>query len=199
MNIAIGAIIGYLLGSISFGIIVTKIVKGIDIRDYGSGNAGMTNVMRTIGKGPAALVMLGDTLKGYLAVLIGLYLGGEIAGVIAGVAALLGHGFPLFFGFKGGKGVATGLGIMLVLVPDCSIIALIIFAVVVLISRYVSLGSMIATSSVPISMIIFNKSLPLIILGILGAILVVYFHRSNIKKIRNGTENRIGKPEGKRG
>lgn len=192
MKLLIAAIVGYLLGSISFGIIITKRIKGIDIRNYGSGNSGMTNVLRTVGKGPGALVLIGDVLKGVLSVLIGLYLGGEMGGVIAGIAAFVGHGFPLFFGFRGGKGVATGLGVMLVLVPESSVIALLLFAIVVLLSRYVSLGSIIAAVSVPISMIVFDKSMTLVVFGILSAAFVVYAHRSNIKRIYKGTENRLG-------
>lgn len=192
-------VIGYLLGSISFGIIVTRIVKGVDIRDYGSGNAGMTNVLRIVGKGPGAIVLLGDALKGVAAVAVGLYLGGEVYGVIGGIMALIGHGYPLYFGFKGGKGVATGLGVMIILVPEVSAIALVIFLLIVFISGYVSLGSILATSSVPISMILLHKSLPLIILGLLGAAFVIYAHRSNIKNLYHGTEYSFRDKKRKRG
>ncbi len=195
MGLFIVVLAGYLLGSVSFGIIVTKKLKGIDIREHGSGNAGMTNVIRTIGKGPGALVLLGDALKGAAAVALGLFVGGEIYGIIGGLAALLGHAYPFFFGFRGGKGVATGLGIMLVLVPDVSLMALGVFFLTILLSRYVSLGSILATSSVPVFMIILGKSLPLIVLGIIGATFIIYTHRNNIKKIYQGTEYRLGDPK----
>lgn len=196
MGIAITILVSYLLGSISFGIIITRMVKGVDIRNYGSGSTGMTNVLRTVGKGPGAIVFLGDALKGAAAVFIGLYFGGIAYGVLGGMAAMAGHAYPVFFGFKGGKGVATGFGIILALAPDVTGIAITIFLVVVLLSRYVSLGSILGALSVPILMISFAKPMPLIIFGLIGSAFVVYAHRSNIKRLYQGTENKVGKKRG---
>lgn len=192
MGWALTILVAYLLGSISFGIIITKMVKGVDIRNYGSGSTGMTNVLRTVGKGPGALVLCGDALKGAVAVGVGFYFGGVAYGVIGGLAAMLGHAYPIYFGFKGGKGVATGFGIILALAPDVTAIAITIFLVTVLISRYVSLGSLLGSLSVPINMVLFAKPLPLIIFGIVGASFVVYAHRANIKRLYQGKENKVG-------
>jgi glycerol-3-phosphate acyltransferase PlsY len=185
----------YLLGSISFGIIVSKLIKKIDIRDYGSGNIGFTNVLRVVGKGPAALVLLGDALKGSMGVLLGYYLGGASYGyaVIGGIMAMLGHTYPLYFKFKGGKGVATGLGVIITLAPDVTLIALLIFLITVFISRYVSLGSLLAAISVPICMYLLNKAVPIFLFGTFGALFVIYNHRANIVRLYQGKENKIGK------
>lgn len=182
----------YLLGSISFGIIITRLVKGKDIRDYGSGSTGMTNVLRTVGKGPAAMVLIGDALKGAASVMIGNYFGGSVYAVIGGLVAMTGHTYPIYHGFRGGKGVATGFGVMIALAPDVILVAIIIFILSVLISRYVSLGSILAAISVPIMMILFGKPMPLIVFGLLGASFVLYSHRSNLKRLYNGTEFKIG-------
>lgn len=182
----------YLLGSISFGIIITRLVKGKDIRDYGSGSTGMTNVLRTVGKGPAAMVLIGDALKGAASVMIGNYFGGSVYAVIGGLVAMAGHTYPIYHGFRGGKGVATGFGVMIALAPDVILVAIIIFILSVLISRYVSLGSILAAISVPIMMILFSKPMPLIVFGLLGASFVLYSHRSNLKRLYNGTEFKIG-------
>lgn len=192
MGLAITLLVAYLLGSISFGIIVTKIVKGVDIRNYGSGSTGMTNVLRTVGKGPGALVFIGDAAKGMGAVLLGQYLGGDVYAVIGGIASMLGHAYPIFFGFKGGKGVATGFGIILALAPEVTAIAITIFLVTVFLSKYVSLGSLLGSLSVPINMYLFSKPLPLIIFGIAGASFVLYAHRANIKRLYQGTEYKVG-------
>lgn len=185
----------YLLGSISFGIIVSKLIKKIDIRDYGSGNIGFTNVLRVVGKGPAALVLLGDALKGSMGVLLGYYLGEASYGyaVIGGIMAMLGHTYPLYFKFKGGKGVATGLGVIITLAPDVTLIALLIFLITVFISRYVSLGSLLAAISVPICMYLLNKAVPIFLFGTFGALFVIYNHRANIVRLYQGKENKIGK------
>ncbi|MBZ4653992.1 MAG: acyl-phosphate glycerol 3-phosphate acyltransferase [Peptococcaceae bacterium] len=192
MELFVAVISGYLLGSVSFGIILTKWLRGVDIRQYGSGNTGMTNVMRTIGKGPAMLVLLGDALKGAVSVGIGLGLGSTVYAVIAGLAAMAGHTYPLFHGFRGGRGVATGFGVILTLTPDVTLIALSIFLLTVFLSRYVSLGSILAALSVPLTMTILQKPLPILLFGVLGAGFVIYRHKANIKRLVNGTEYKIG-------
>lgn len=186
-------ILAYLFGSISFGIIVTKWAKKIDIRNFGSGNTGFTNVLRVVGKGPAALVLLGDALKGSLGVGLGFYVGGgsyEYA-VLGGLAAMLGHTYPLYFGLRGGKGVATGLGVIATLAPDVTAMALLVFLVTVLISRYVSLGSVLAALSVPLFLYICQKPTVIFIFGIWGPILILYNHRVNLVRLFQGKENKI--------
>ncbi|QNB45903.1 glycerol-3-phosphate 1-O-acyltransferase PlsY [Thermanaerosceptrum fracticalcis] len=192
MELFVAVISGYLVGSVSFGIILTKLLRGVDIRQYGSGNTGMTNVMRTIGKGPAMLVLLGDALKGAVSVGIGLSLGSTVYAVIAGLAAMAGHTYPLFHGFRGGRGVATGFGVILTLTPDVTLIALSIFLLTVFLSRYVSLGSILAALSVPLTMTILQKPLPILLFGVLGAGFVIYRHKANIKRLVNGTEYKVG-------
>lgn len=196
MDLAIVVLLCYLLGSISFGIIIAKLVKGIDIREYGSGNAGFTNVLRVVGKCPSVLVLIGDTLKGVLAVLIGYHFGDTNYAVIAGLMAMLGHAYPLFFHFRGGKAVATGLGVTLTLAPDVTLIALAVFFLTVGISRYVSLGSILASISVPLMMLVLHKPLPIFLFGLIGAAVVLYRHKTNIVRLYQGTESKIGqKPD----
>jgi glycerol-3-phosphate acyltransferase PlsY len=189
-------LLSYLLGSISFGIIVTRIIKGIDIRKHGSCNTGFTNVLRVVGKGPSVIVLLGDALKGSLSVALGLYLGDVYYAVLGGLAVMVGHTYPLYFGFKGGKGVATGLGVVIMLAPDVTLIALIIFIITVLLSRYVSLGSILAALSVPFSMILLAKPLPILLFGFLAVSFVVYRHKANIIRLWQGKENKIDRKIG---
>jgi len=194
-KICLLVILTYLIGSISFGIIVTKLKKGIDIRHYGSGNTGFTNVLRVVGKGPSIIVLIGDALKGSMGVILGYYLGDASYSfaVLGGLSTMIGHTYPIYFAFKGGKGVATGLGVVLTLAPDVTLIALIIFITTVLISRYVSLGSLVGAMSVPIFSYFLEKPFPVIIFGFLGALLVAYNHKSNIIRLCQGRENKIGK------
>lgn len=186
---------GYLIGSISFSIIVTRLIKGVDIRELGSGNAGMTNVLRNIGKGPAILVLIGDTLKGIISVLIAFHYSNEAVAVMCGLATMAGHTYPLYFRFKGGKGVATGLGVTIALAPDITLIAIGIFIITVLISRYVSLGSILGALSVPINMIIFEKHLAIILFGVIGSIFVLYRHKANIVRLYKKEEYKIGQKQ----
>lgn len=181
----------YLVGSISFSVLIGKLLKGIDIRDYGSGNAGTTNTLRVLGKGPAVLVLVGDALKGIASVAIGLYFGNINYAVLAGLAAILGHTYPVFFGFKGGRGVATGLGVIIMLTPYVSLIALGIFITIVITTRYVSLGSILGALSVPINMYIFHKPFPVFLLGIIAASFVIIRHRVNMVRLFQGKENKI--------
>jgi glycerol-3-phosphate acyltransferase PlsY len=198
MRLFLVLFLAYLLGSISFGIIVSKFCKGIDIRDYGSGNTGFTNVLRVVGKGPSVFVLLGDVLKGSLSVLWGFYLGDISYAVLGGLAAMVGHNYPIYFRFRGGKGVATGLGVALTLAPDVTLLALLIFFITLWISRYVSLGSILAALSVPVAMYFLDKPFPLLLFGICGAFFVVYRHKSNIVRLYQGRENKVGKKWGKR-
>lgn len=193
MRFAWAIISGYLLGSLSFSIIVIQLLKGVDIRRYGSGNAGMTNVLRNFGKGPAAIAFAGDFLKGWAGVYLGICLGGIPYGVAAGLAAMAGHTYPIYFGFKGGKGVATGFAVLMALAPDVALIAFIVFIITVFISRFISLGSLLAAVSVIILVFIFDKPLPVVILGLIVALFVIYGHKSNMIRLYKGTENKISK------
>lgn len=203
------AILSYLLGSLNFGVILSNKLKKDDIRNYGSGNAGTTNMLRKYGKGYAILTILGDMLKVVVAILIALKiieftpvtlneLGVEFSidqnmliKSFAGFFCVLGHIFPCFFKFKGGKGVATAGGMVFVVDWRIALILLVIFIVVVAASKYVSLGSIIMAVLYPVLMFAFHKSLVLTIIAAVFTLIVVVAHRSNIKKLINHTENKI--------
>lgn len=211
--LAIIVILSYLIGSIPNSIIITKLVKGIDIRNYGSGNAGGTNVMRVLGWKYGVLVILLDALKGALAVILvaRLFQGNmpftnitpfddfTLVQVIAGISAVIGHIWTIFAGFKGGKGIATALGFLLVLVTVDMLIALGLFILVVTISRYVSLGSIMAAIAIPLTLVIreniFNASIPgygtLLPFIILLSLLVIYTHRKNVVRLLDGSEHKV--------
>ena len=183
---------GYLLGSIPFGFIIGKIGK-IDVRKAGSGNIGATNVMRTMGPVPGGLVLALDALKGTLPVwLAQAYSGDPTIVVLCGLAAIIGHSFPVFLGFKGGKGVATGAGVLLGIAPDMFLFGLVLFLVIVGLTRYVSAGSVLAAVTVFILFIVLGKPLPYTVLVGLAAVLIVLRHLPNIKRLIAGTELRIG-------
>ncbi|MFZ5644168.1 MAG: glycerol-3-phosphate 1-O-acyltransferase PlsY [Bacillota bacterium] len=188
--IYISLIASYLIGSIPFGFILARI-KGVDIRRHGSGNIGATNVWRTIGPLPGTIVLLLDAMKGVVPVYLGRQAGVEGVELLAGMAALLGHAFPVYLGFKGGKIIATGAGVMLALAPPVLLIALIVFIITVLISRYVSLGSICAALSVPIFLAIFNYSWMYISFGAFISMFAVFKHVPNIKRLLAGTESKI--------
>lgn len=194
-------LMGYLIGSCNFAIIYSKLIKKDDIRKHGSGNAGSTNVLRTYGKGAAALVFVLDILKGVIAVLIAhlFYPYTDICSCIAAGGAVLGHNFPCYYDFKGGKGVATSFAALLVLNWKVALIALGVFLVVVLISRYVSLGSVLAAVAAPVSAIVFkcnnigDVSLAFCIFSVCLGLLCILRHKENLKRILKGTENKLGK------
>ena len=208
------AIVAYLCGSVSFAIIVTKLFSKKDIRDFGSGNAGATNVLRSQGKLPALLTTLGDLAKSFVAVYVGgllltswqlnPYNGaldlGLVGAYTAGLFCIIGHMFPLFFGFRGGKGVMTTLGMMLILDWKAALILLALFIVVVATTRMVSLGSIMAGVALPIVTFVFrayvyHQPMPIVwfCTGVVTviAVIVIIRHRSNIKRILQGTENKI--------
>lgn len=187
--------IGYLLGSLNSSLIVGKFY-GVDIRHHGSGNAGMTNAMRTLGKKAALFVILGDVTKGILAYLAGYWIcggnpQGPIGGMLAGTAAILGHIWPVFFGFKGGKGVLTTLAVALMIDWQIALGMLGVFVIIVLLTRYVSLGSIIAAFLFPITAIAFGRDIEaIIVFGIIAALLIIK-HHSNIRRLLKGTESRF--------
>jgi len=199
------AAFSYLLGSISFAIIISRAFRQDDVRNYGSGNAGMTNVLRTFGKNCAILTLIGDFAKGIaavtlsqLAVLLFTESDPIYGAYIGGIFALLGHIYPVFFGFRGGKGVMTCAGIAFVIDYRVFLILLVVFLLTVLISRIVSLGSIAIAVFYPLTTYLVchfidgkTAIVEAIFAAFLGAI-VVYMHRSNIKRLLNGTENRFG-------
>jgi glycerol-3-phosphate acyltransferase PlsY len=191
----IGAVIlSYLIGSITFGDIVARIKK-VDLRSQGSGSVGATNVFRIIGKGWGAVVLLGDALKGVVAVWLGSQVGnfhGFDTAIITGIAAIVGHSWPVFFKFKGGKGVATSLGVAVALVPPSSLVTLGVWLVIFFAAGYVSLASIFAAVSFPVTVYLYYAhDWYRILLSLIIAILVIYKHRTNIKRLLNGNENRI--------
>lgn len=204
------AIIGYLLGSLNSSIIVGKFY-GVDIRKQGSGNAGTTNALRVLGKKAALFVLIGDLLKGILAYLAGYYLFksiitpftgyplvNEVGGMIGGTAAIIGHILPVFFGFKGGKGVLTTLAVLFMIDWLAALLLLGVFIIIVAITRYVSLGSMVGAVLLPVTFIVLGRSTPFkLVFSVVIAILVVFMHRANIKRLLSGTESKLGakKPE----
>mgnify|MGYP005757931135 FL=1 len=202
------AIIAYAIGSINFSVILSKKMAGFDVREKGSGNAGTTNMLRSVGKKAAALTLVCDILKGVVAVLIAIFLGNIINGInkelllqIAGIAVVLGHTFPIFFGFKGGKGVATSLGILLISNWQIGLICLVFALVLMVLTKMVSVGSCAAAVLFPVLTLFINDNYTVLtegkngssyfIYSVILAIIVLYNHRSNIKRIFNGTENKI--------
>ena len=199
-TIAVG-VVAYLIGSINSSILISKAVMGKDIRESGSGNAGATNMLRTMGKKYAIITLVIDILKGVVALLLamlaikfGAY---AVSMYIAGVAVVVGHNFPVFFGFKGGKGVATSLGVILLLDWKIGLITLVIALAIMAVSKYVSLGSVMAALVfviIQIVVMIATDSFDitrLVCVVILGGLLIIR-HRANIKRLLNGTENKLG-------
>jgi len=184
-------IAAYFLGSIPTGLLLGK-AFGVDIRTTGSGNIGATNVYRTLGKKVGVLTLAGDCLKGLLPVLAMIFMGfPDLWIALAGLAAFLGHVYPVFLGFKGGKGVATALGVFLGISPLAVLLSLVIFLLVVWKWRYVSLASITAASVVPLFIIVIEqKSIPTL-LAVIVASIVIQKHRDNIERLKAGTENKF--------
>lgn len=196
MQYAIPVVLGYLLGSISFSFLIARWLKGIDIRKHGSGNAGATNTLRILGVGPAVSVLLLDMGKGILAVLIGRLFGPGEAGdwipVLSGLAAVIGHNWPIYFGFRGGKGVATTIGVSLTFALLPALLAGIAAILTIVLSRYVSLGSLLFTLSFPIFLAVMDRPKEIIYASLVILILAFVRHRSNIVKLVQGKENKLG-------
>lgn len=181
----------YLLGSIPTGLLLGK-AYGIDVRNEGSGNIGATNLYRTVGRKVGIITLIGDCLKGVIpvAVVKCSSMPGEYAAWV-GLAAFCGHVFSIFLKFKGGKGVATALGVFLALAPLAVGIAVAVFAVLMAVWRYVSLGSIVAAVTMPVAVALLNGSRDLIVVTVLIALIVVIKHHTNIKRLLDGTENRF--------
>lgn len=187
-------IISFFLGSIPFGIIVAKL-KGVDLKKVGSRNIGATNVLRTMGKEAAFITLLGDIFKGTLAVFLGEKLGiGVFYEGLAGISAILGHNFSIFLGFKGGKGVATSIGVLIIYAPQAALITMIIWLVVVIFTRYSSLGALVSFSFLPLNILLFDTEDKFMV-AFLITILIFIRHKDNIKRLMRGTERKIGQRE----
>ena len=186
------SLIGYFLGSINSSLIVGKFY-GVDVRKHGSGNAGATNTLRTLGKKAAIIATLGDLIKGFVACIIGLLLAKEMGIMIAGIAAIIGHNWPIYFEFKGGKGVLTSLAVVLMMDPKIALIVLGSFIIIVAITKFVSLGSIVTSALFPIlAATLFGKTLEFIIFSSILAFLIIFKHRTNIVRIIKGTESKLG-------
>lgn len=194
MKIALIIISCYLLGSIPFGYIVGKLFKKVDIRELGSGNIGTTNVFRILGPSLASLVLIGDIGKGILSIYLVQYLGIDnlLILTIAGLAVICGHDWSLFLGFKGGKGIATTFGVVFALNPTISILALVIWGVVVITTRYVSLASIFAVISIFIFTVLFKQPYEYIVFSAIILVLGIFNHKDNIKRLKSKKERKIG-------
>lgn len=192
-SIAVAIVLGYLLGCIPFAVLTSRLFGLADPRSYGSGNPGATNVLRSGNKPAAILTLVGDALKGSAAIWLVRWMGlGDIAALLAGVAAFVGHVFPVTLGFRGGKGVATAAGVMLAAAPEAGLIALAIWVAVALLTRYSSLAALIAAASAPVSGLLYTGSAT--VCGAFAAMagLLIWRHADNIRRLMSGTESRIG-------
>jgi glycerol-3-phosphate acyltransferase PlsY len=188
---------GYLVGSIPFGVVVVRLVKGEDIRAQGSGNIGASNVWRAFGRGLGIPVALLDVAKGFVPALVGLRLGGEWVGVLAGSAAMLGHARPIWLRFgKGGKMVATGGGVALALAPAAAGICLLVWIAVFLLSRYASLASIVTAVALPLLCLLLGEPWPTVGFAAIAGLAVILLHRANIGRLLGGTESRFSRRTG---
>lgn len=192
MNFVLWFAVGFVFGSIPSGLWLVKAFHGIDIREYGSKNIGSTNVFRTVGGKTAALVLICDAAKGILAVMLADMMSGDLYVMLfAAIGALLGHNYSLFLGFKGGRGVATGLGLLIFFMPKVSGICFLVWLAIVLATRYVSLGSCVGALCAPCLAVYFGYPLPVIMFAAVAAAFVIIRHKDNIKRLLNGTESKI--------
>jgi acyl phosphate:glycerol-3-phosphate acyltransferase len=186
--------ISFILGSIPFGIIIAK-AKGINLKKVGSGNIGATNVLRSLGKWPAVLTLLGDVLKGTAAIAIGRYFGVEqpVYEGLIGFSAIMGHNFSIFLRFRGGKGVATSLGVLSIYSPQTALLTFIIWVMVVMFTRYSSMGALVSFGFLPINILFDDKEK--LFAALLITILIFIRHKDNIQRLIKGTERKIGQRE----
>ena len=203
MTSVLPVLVGYLLGALPFGLLMTRLVRGIDVRRYGSGSTGMTNVLRTIGPVPAVIVLVLDSGKGVLAVLLArAFDAGPAIEAASALAALVGHNWSVFIRFQGGKGIATGVGALCALSPVAGLIAILVGLPVIALSRYVSLGSVVAASTAAITVPLLAMTDPSMPLGVpsytyaiytsIGVPLILLKHRSNVERLLRGQERKLG-------
>ena len=195
LKVILAAVIGYLFGCIPVGVLIAKMYAGTDIRKTGSGNTGTTNVLRTLGWVPSVMTLAGDCIKGVLGALIGKYIGGEAGMLVGGLCAVLGHDFPVFSHFKGGKGIATSLGVTIVIAPLVAPWLVVIVLAIVALIRLMSVGSLTASISYPILfwflMPASANRLWTMVFAIVMAALSFYCHRANIMRLIRGEENKL--------
>ena len=187
-------VLAYLAGSIPFGVVVGKVFYGVDVREHGSGNVGTTNVFRVLGKKAGAVVMVLDILKGYIPAAIAAALFTPWAAIFIAAAPVVGHMYSIFLKGRGGKGIATGAGVVLALVPLAFIIIFATWIALILLTRFVSVASLVAAVLVPVLTIAFDEPLPYQIAGVLVALLVWWAHRGNIQRLLAGEEHRVKLP-----
>jgi glycerol-3-phosphate acyltransferase PlsY len=191
----LAAVIGYLLGCIPSGVLISKAFGIRDIRKVGSGNSGTTNVLRTLGWLPSVLTLVCDCLKGYVACLIGKQLGGDAGMLAGGLCAIVGHDFPVFMGFRGGKGIATSLGLIIAINPWLALALLAVQIIAVALTRYMSVASLITTVAFPILVVFTERgreNFPLFLgAACIASALSLFGHRSNIQRLMKGEENRL--------
>ena len=194
-NAILSAVIGYLLGCIPCGVLIAKFYGHMDIRKTGSGNSGTTNVLRTLGWAPSLLTLAGDCIKGVLAALIGRWLGGEAGMLAGGLFAVLGHDFPVFMKFKGGKGIATSLGVSLVICPVVALLLTAIVIVIVAVTRIISAATLAVSLAYPVLtwLLLPEGANPALRIGfaVLLMILSFFCHRSNLRRLFRGEENKL--------
>ncbi|HZX46979.1 MAG TPA: glycerol-3-phosphate 1-O-acyltransferase PlsY [Clostridia bacterium] len=192
MGLIVSSLIGYLVGNINGGYIIGKAVGGIDIREHGSKNAGATNVNRVLGSKPAAMALAIDLLKGVVAVVAGRVLGGDDMGAIAaGVAVVCGHNWPVFLSFKGGKGIATSLGVLISLDYRAALILLAVWVSIIIITRYVSLASVVCALLYPVLVMAFRLSVEMTAFSLVMSAFALLRHRENIKRLLRGQESKV--------
>ncbi|HWR38044.1 MAG TPA: glycerol-3-phosphate 1-O-acyltransferase PlsY, partial [Patescibacteria group bacterium] len=192
MDILLVFVVSYLIGSIPNGLLIGKAMAGVDIREFGSKNIGATNAYRVLGPWPAFWVFLTDMLKGVAGVLLALqFSGSPLSQLAGGIAAIAGHNWSVFLGFKGGRGVATGLGVIAILAPLVTLTVFLVWLAIVLVTRYVSLGSIVAAALVPLLMWYTGAQQEIFIFGLLAAVFVIVRHRPNIQRLLKGEELKI--------
>lgn len=199
MTLNIALIIGaYLLGSVPFALVIGRGLYHVDVREAGSGNIGTTNVFRVLGKGPGILVFIGDLAKGFIPVFLATRFVDQdqaaLVAVLAAGAAIAGHTWPVYLRFHGGKGVATGGGTILALMPLLFLVAFAVFWAALLITRYVSVSSLTAVTFLAVAVFVTSQPLPYIVFTLAGAAVIFYAHRSNLARLSRGTENRVSFP-----
>ena len=199
LNILYAVILAYAIGSIPTSFLIGK-ARGIDVRQEGSGNVGATNVLRAVGKLPALITLVVDVAKGVIAVTLlasifyakGVPIAFNVFRALLGLSAIVGHNWSIFLKFKGGKGVATSCGVLMILLPKATAIAILVFLITVWLTRYVSLGSILLSAAVPIAAALLGREIELVVLAVTLCILISYRHKANIKRLLRGAENKIG-------
>lgn len=194
----IGVIIAYFVGNFATSYLISKWIGKIDIRKHGSGNAGATNVLRVLGLKAALFTFLGDALKGMAVVLLAKYFGDIQLALACGIAVILGHNFPILLKFKGGKGVATSMGVFFMIAPLAAFISISLGIIVLIISKYVSLASIVGMVLLPFVLLFLSRPTQIVIFGLMVSLLAIFQHRENIKRLIKGTESKLGSSKNKR-